>query len=124
MCAPVIEGLGGPVVAMFKGDKKSAVVCTYHERIHFGVGWRACPLTTEVKENRSVISVEKLIVHPVPLLIRLLVVWCGIKMIDVVGEAFLTEVRHLHCFELLVCDCPSAETKGQSDSHGRSFHII
>ena len=108
---------------MLKSDEKSAVVCANHEGVHFGVGWRACPFTTKVKENRSVTSVEKLVVYPVPLLICLLVIWCGIKMIDVVSEALLTEVRHLYLLELFACDCSGAETEGQSDSHGWDFHI-
>ena len=108
---------------MLKSDEKSAVVCANHEGVHFGVWWRACPFTTKVKENRSVIRVEKLVVYPIPLLICLLVIWCGIKMIDVVGEALLTEVRHLYLLELFACDCAGAETEGQSDSHGWDFHI-
>lgn len=95
--APVFKWLGGSIVAMLEGDEESIVVSTNHKGIHLGVWGRAGPFSAEIKENWTTRCIEKLVVNPISLLVCAFVIWCGFKVIDVVCESFLTEVRHLHC---------------------------
>ena len=113
--APIGEWLGGSVITVLKSDKHGAVVGPDHEWIHFCVGRRASPLSTQVKKNGSGLFVKKLTVSPVALRVSQFAIRRGFKVVDVVCKRFFVKILHQNFLEILASTHYNSCTQSQSD---------
>ena len=72
------------------------MVSTNHHWEHLVIGWRARPLTTDVKENWALLflSAIVLVVEPVPLLVGALIVL--VEVVNLIVEFVRGVIVHAH----------------------------
>jgi len=81
---PVIEGLGGAIIAVLERDEEGFMGGADLHLVGIGGGGRAGPLSADVDEDGAGGIVEGDVVDPVALLIGRVI--CGVKVIDQIGE--------------------------------------
>ena len=68
------------------------MIRAYNHREHLSVRWGTSPFATDVKEDRTIVLVEELVIVPVPLLICSLI--AGVKVVNLVFKVVSVILIH------------------------------